>query len=60
MTQSFNELYLHELALLASAEQQMMNLLPKLSAGTDTPELQRASNSRRTVVQNSASMCLNS
>ncbi|MGI4826725.1 MAG: DUF892 family protein [Janthinobacterium lividum] len=42
MTQSFNELYLHELELLASAEQQMMDLLPKLSARTDTPELQRA------------------
>lgn len=41
MTETFNDLYLHELELLASAEQQMARLLAKLAAGTDTPELQR-------------------
>lgn len=42
MTRTFNELYLHELELLASSEAQMADLLPRLIEGTDTAELQRA------------------
>ncbi|MGI4855020.1 MAG: DUF892 family protein [Janthinobacterium lividum] len=42
MTRTFNDLYAHELEMLVSAESQMIDLLPKLAAGTDTVELQRA------------------
>ena len=42
MTETFNDLYLHELELLASAEQQMIDLLEQLAGGTDTEELRRA------------------
>lgn len=41
MTETFNDLYRHELEVLLSAERQMMDLLPALADGTDTPELQR-------------------
>lgn len=42
MTETFNELYRHELEVLLSAERQMLALLPTLAAGTETAELQRA------------------
>lgn len=42
MTETFNELYRHELEVLLSAERQMIRLLPALAEGTDTAELQRA------------------
>ena len=42
MTRTFNDLYAHELEMLVSAESQMIALLPKLAAGTDTGELQKA------------------
>ena len=42
VTNTFNDLYLHELELLASAEAQMVELLPQLAKGTDTDELTQA------------------
>lgn len=42
MTETFNDLYRHELEVLLSAEQQMITLLPSLADGTDTRELQQA------------------
>ncbi len=41
MTETFNALYRHELEVLLSAEQQMVDLLPTLAKGTDTAELQQ-------------------
>lgn len=42
MTTTFNELYVHEMAMLASAESQTIALLPRLVAATDTEELKKA------------------
>ena len=42
MTETFNDLYRHELEVLLSAERQMVNLLPRLADGTETAELQHA------------------
>ncbi len=42
MTETFNDLYRHELEVLLSAERQMLLLLPALAEATATAELQRA------------------
>ena len=42
MTETFNDLYRHELEVLLSAERQMLALLPTLAAAIETGELQRA------------------
>lgn len=41
MTETFNDLYRHELEVLLSAERQMIALLPALADATETGELQR-------------------
>lgn len=42
MTSTFNDLYTHELQALASAESQMVALLPQLAKETDNAELKAA------------------